>query len=236
MIPGIDFDHTSLAVHDLMDSAHELRRRLGAAPVIGEAGEQFRYLSLRVGPEGTEANLELIDPIGDDGFLSRFLAKHGEGPHHITFTVPNLRTMVQDVQSLGLTVVGENFDDPVWQEAFLVPDAVHGTVIQLAQTDKSYVSVDATAPEHWWNPLWQTPPETSATLGATHLASTDPSLSHRLFADVLGGEATDSDDGVRYVWPNGSLHVRPSDRPGLVSIDLVNGPADGMTIGSMRLG
>ena len=82
---GIDFDHTSFAVHDLMASAHELRRRVGVAPVMGEAGDLFRFLALRVGPDGTEANLELIDPIGDDGFLSRFLAAHGEGPHHITF-------------------------------------------------------------------------------------------------------------------------------------------------------
>lgn len=236
MTSGVDFDHTSFAVHDLMESAHELRRRLGAAPVQGEAGELFRYLSLRVGPDGTEANLELIDPIGDDGFLSRFLATRGEGPHHVTFTVPDLRAMVQDVRTLGLIVVGENYDDPVWQEAFLMPNAVHGTVIQLAQTDKIYLGVDSADPEHWWSPLWQTTPESSATLGATHLASTDPSLSDGLFADVLGGEAADTGDGVLYTWPNGSLHVHESGEPGLVSIDLVDGPVGGITIGPLRLG
>jgi catechol 2,3-dioxygenase-like lactoylglutathione lyase family enzyme len=53
----------------------------------------------------------LLQPVGE-GFLSRLLATRGEGPHHLTFAVPDLADTVRRVRSLGLTVTGENYDHP----------------------------------------------------------------------------------------------------------------------------
>jgi hypothetical protein len=86
----IDLDHTSFAVDDALAWARRLRRDLGATPIAGEVLPAFRYVLLYVGTVTSGARIELLDPVGD-GFLTRFLERHGTGPHHLTFTVPDLR-------------------------------------------------------------------------------------------------------------------------------------------------
>src|SRR5690349_13437614 len=114
---GVDLDHTSFAVPDALDQARQLRRTLGAVPVAGEALPEFRYLLLYVGTADEGARIELLEPVCE-GFLSRFLATHGDGPHHLTFTVPDLADAVRRVRALGLTVTGESYDHASWREAF----------------------------------------------------------------------------------------------------------------------
>lgn len=252
MGPDVDLDHTSFAVHDASAWARRLRRELGAVPVVGEALAQFRYLLLYIGTADEGARLELLEPVGD-GFLSRYLAKHGEGPHHVTFTVPDLAAAVRAVRDLGLTVVGESYENAAWQEAFVVPDAIHGIVIQLSSSDRgyplpsqlcgsnerdpaSYPTVAGATQPLWWTQLWETPVEASARLGATHLASTDLALSQRLFADVLEGQVSESEQGLRFSWANGAVQVRLRGRPGLVRMDLHGGSVSRVKIGSTLLG
>lgn len=226
----IDLDHTAFAVGDAVAWARRLRRDLGAAPVAGEAQAEFRWVQLGLGSAGG-AKLELLEPAGP-GFLTRFLDRHGEGPHHLTFTVPDLRAAVARVRDLGLAVVGEQYDDPGWQEAFVVPDAVHAVVVQLAQTDDAYLEHE----ESWWTAVRDEPAGPPATLGPTHLGSADLAATRRLFADVLEGAAREVDDGLVLTWPGGSLVVHGSGRPGVRSVSLEGGPAGGTRIGDVVLG
>lgn len=138
---GADLGHTSFAVADALAWARRLRQELGAVPIAGEALPEFRYLLLYVGTADAGARIELLEPTGD-GFLARFLAVHGEGPHHLTFAVPDLAAAVRHVRLLGLRVTGENYGHAPWREAFIVPDTIHGTVIQLAQSDLVYPAPD----------------------------------------------------------------------------------------------
>jgi catechol 2,3-dioxygenase-like lactoylglutathione lyase family enzyme len=251
---GFDLDHTSFAVHDAMDLAKRLRRELGAVPIIGEALAEFRYLLLYVGTPDEGARLELLEPAGP-GFLTRFLAASGEGPHHITFTVPDLRESVRRARSLGFTVVGENYAHPGWREAFIVPDAVHGTVIQLAQSDKAFPQAwdllasrdrdPATLPnvagatdQLWWSSLWDTdaPESGDGRLGATYLVSTDVDLSRQLFGDMLGGQMVEQDRVVEVSWPSGSVSIRGGEQPGITRMTMYGGPADDLVIGNCRIG
>jgi methylmalonyl-CoA/ethylmalonyl-CoA epimerase len=62
------------------------------------------------------------------------LAKRGEGVHHLTFLVADLRQTVDRARATGLRVVDEDYRDPVWQEAFISPRSACGALIQLAQT------------------------------------------------------------------------------------------------------
>ena len=38
--------------------------------------------------------LELLEPMGDDGPIAKFLEKRGEGVHHIAFGVENIRIAI----------------------------------------------------------------------------------------------------------------------------------------------
>ncbi len=250
--PGVDLDHTSFAVHDAMGWARLLRRRLGATPIAGETLPEFRYLLLHVGTAEEGGRLELLEPVGP-GFLTRHLSTRGEGPHHVTFTVPDLEAVVDRARALGAAVVGETYDHPPWREAFLAPDGRHGVVIQLAQSDLAYPSAQellstrdrdparfpstrgATDPL-WWTPLWDEAPRMTATLGATHLGSTDLEFSRRLFGDLLEGHVTERRGALDISWPGGSLRVHPADRPGVTGVDLRGGAGDALSIGAAWLG
>jgi catechol 2,3-dioxygenase-like lactoylglutathione lyase family enzyme len=248
----IDLDHTSFAVEDAVAWAGMLRREIGAVPVAGEVLAGFRYLLLYVGTAQSGARLELLQPTGD-GFLRRFLDKHGAGPHHLTFTVPDLRAAVADARALGATVVGEDYSHPSWREAFLVPDQTHGVVIQVAETDIVYPSpaqLTATAGRHgwsfpsaydasqpaWWEAAWDVARGPAATLGATRLGSTDLRRTRALFGGLLGADVTDRGDALELRWPSGTVVAHQADRPGVVGMDLEGGPAGGLRIGPALLG
>jgi catechol 2,3-dioxygenase-like lactoylglutathione lyase family enzyme len=246
----IDLDHTSFAVDDALAWARRLRRDLGAVPVAGEVLPEFRYLLLYVGTATSGARIELLEPAGD-GFLSRFLARHGPGPHHLTFTVPDLRAAVAAARGLGATVVGEDYRHASWREAFLVPDDRHGVVVQLAQTDFVYptpaelLATDERDPlafpssagavePHWWAPVWDTEPAGATILGATHLVSTDLAHTRDLFGGLLDAGVTEVEDGLLLTWPSGAVRVHRGDRPGVLGMDLAG--AHPVHIGDAVLG
>ncbi|MBA0050933.1 hypothetical protein E0L36_08505 [Streptomyces sp. AJS327] len=249
---GPDLDHTSFAVHDALGWARRLRRELGATPITGEVLAEFRYLLLYAGSASAGARLELMEPTGA-GFLAGYLAKRGEGPHHLTFTVPDLRAAVARARAVGADVVGESYHHPPWREAFIRPDGRHGVVVQLAQSDRAYPapgellasrdrdpetlpSVSGATEPLWWTSLWETVPGPVAELGATRLASTDPEFSRRLFGDVLGGAARAAEDHVEFAWPSGSVRVFPAERPGVRGVDLPDGRPSGPRIGPAAIG
>jgi methylmalonyl-CoA/ethylmalonyl-CoA epimerase len=125
-------DHTAVAVWSF-ESVLPFYRDLLGGEVVAERdvpASSYRFLQLRY-PNG--AQVELIAPLGESGFLHDFLAKRGEGPHHLTFIVADLKAAVAAARAAGYRVVGESYDTPHWQEAFVSPRDLHGTLVQLAQ-------------------------------------------------------------------------------------------------------
>ena len=100
------------------------------------------WLTLRY-PNGSQ--VELLEPVGTGGFLHTFLDKYGEGAHHMTFIVADVRHAVERARAAGLRVVDEDYRDPRWQEAFISPRSAFGIIIQLAQTNLT----DAHRERHW---------------------------------------------------------------------------------------
>lgn len=137
-------DHTAIAVHRIEDALPFYRDVLGGEPQeVTERPERgFRVLTLRY-PGG--GGVELIEPLGEGSFIREFLARRGEGVHHITFMVADLRAAVAEARAAGLRVVDENYDDPTWQEAFVSPRSARGTIVQLAQSTLDL----AARREHW---------------------------------------------------------------------------------------
>lgn len=129
-------DHTAIAVHSIEDALPFYRDVLGGDPqeLSHSPNNGFSALTLRY-PHG--GGIELITPLGPSGFVHDFLARRGEGVHHITFLVNDLRAAVAEAKAAGLRVVDENYERPEWQEAFISPRSANGTIVQLAQTNKN---------------------------------------------------------------------------------------------------
>ena len=132
-------DHLALATPDPNAALASLVGDLGATVLGGGDAIGFRWVQVFLGHDqapNSGMKLELITPWEPENndFLQRFIARHGEGPHHLTFKVSNLAAELSRLRDLGFEPVGVNLSNPEWREAFLLPRQSHGTVVQLAES------------------------------------------------------------------------------------------------------
>lgn len=201
----ISFDHVAIAVRHMTDPWPLFAGVLGGTYHDRGISPGFGWTQMRFARGFV---LEAIHPEQTDraDFLTRFLDRHGPGPHHLTFVVPDLDVALATARAAGLTPVGEDRSEPTWAEAFLHPDEAHGIVVQLAQ-----VSGTPTPP-----PEPEGYPETSfdnpiASLGRVVHAVADMEGALGLFRDVLGGRVMSSGaaiDGNHWVELGWSGHGR----------------------------
>jgi methylmalonyl-CoA/ethylmalonyl-CoA epimerase len=132
-VPEFRLDHVAVAVHSMKPALKLYRDALGGEYLMGgDQDDTWRWLQLRF-PGG--GKVELLEPLGE-GFLSRFLERHGEGLHHVTFKTDDIEEAIAQLESNGFELVDVNLDDPHWKEAFLRPSRAHGTLIQVAQSSE----------------------------------------------------------------------------------------------------
>jgi methylmalonyl-CoA/ethylmalonyl-CoA epimerase len=130
-MPEFRLDHVAVAVNSIKPALSLYRDALGGQYLMGgDVGDSWRWLQVRY-PGG--GKMELLEPIGD-GFLSRFLERHGEGLHHVTFKTDDIRAAIAEIEAKGFELVDVNLGNPHWQEAFVRPSKAHGTLIQIAQS------------------------------------------------------------------------------------------------------
>jgi methylmalonyl-CoA/ethylmalonyl-CoA epimerase len=132
LVGGAALDHVAVAVRDVAAAAVLYRDVLGGEFLYGsdQPEQGFRFVQYRF-PGG--GKVELVTPIGE-GFLTRFLDDRGEGMHHITLRVPDLRAQLDRLRAGGIAVVLADLDDENWKEAFIHPRDAHGVLVQLAET------------------------------------------------------------------------------------------------------
>jgi methylmalonyl-CoA/ethylmalonyl-CoA epimerase len=120
-----------VAVDDL-DSALETYERLFGAEVEHQAtiDEQgVRAASLRVG----EGRVELLEALGQDTPVGRFLAKRGPGMHHVAYEVSDLRATLAELTREGAELIDREPRAGLFglEVAFVHPDSVHGVLSEV---------------------------------------------------------------------------------------------------------
>jgi methylmalonyl-CoA/ethylmalonyl-CoA epimerase len=131
-MPEMHLDHVAVAMRSIRSALPLYRDALGGEFLMGgDVGGSWRWVQFRY-PNG--AKVELLEPLAD-GFLSRFLERHGEGLHHITFKTDDIEEAIEAVKRNGYELVDVNLENPRWKEAFLRPSKAHGTLIQIAQSE-----------------------------------------------------------------------------------------------------
>ncbi len=223
----IDLDHVALAVPDVQPHLDVVVGELGGKVRGGGTSNGFRAMQIALG----DMSIELIEPHAADrnDFMARFLARHGPGPHHLTFKVPDLAAEIERLRSLGYQPVQIDLETVFWKECFLTPDVAHGTVVQVAQSgedDPTVLEMLGGASPPWWTQWWQDPPppaDQPSRLLHVGYGSPDPAATRAFFQEALGGEP----DGSAIRWPGGGRIVveERAGRPGIDRLVLDRGPA-----------
>ncbi len=92
--------------------------------------QNFRWTIIEL---GTSCFIELIDPIGNEGFVQRFLDHRGDGVHHITIQVEDAKAMAKAFKDKGVPAFGFNENLPGWKEFFVHPKDAFGVLLQFAE-------------------------------------------------------------------------------------------------------
>lgn len=223
------FDHVALAATDVSPCLRTLVTELGGTVISGGSPGAFRALQLRLGSAEDGMTIELLEPwdTAIDDFLVRFLERHGEGPHHLTFKTDDLMHEHDRLSEMGLRPVGLQNESEVWREFFLHPSQTPGTVIQIAQLMRPEPSMAermiAPAPwsEPWWPDLARS--EAAATLERVVMGAPDPAETCRFFRDVLGGVVEEATHTVS--WGRDRVAVVPADTPSILRLDVSGVPS-----------
>lgn len=130
---GFRFHHVGIIVRNLAPAAAAYRL-LGFAPGYEEAvaAQGVRVLLLPTGQP--DQYIELFTPL-TEGRLTDFLAKRGEGMHHIAFAVDDLTAVLEELRADGVRLVDDTPRAGAhgWSVAFLHPASAHGVLIELVQ-------------------------------------------------------------------------------------------------------
>jgi len=122
-------DHVAVAVESLDDATplFELVAHDSRSPV-----EELPSQGVRVRFVGA---IELVEPLGPDTPVGRFLQKQGQGLHHIAYRVPDLPEALAKLKDEGLQLIDENprLGSRGHQVAFLHPRSTGGFLIELVQ-------------------------------------------------------------------------------------------------------
>ena len=97
--------------------------------------ESFGELDFSFAPiEGTA--LEFLQSTTDQGVISKFIQKKGQGVHHITFEVDDIQAELDRLKQNGLTLINEQPYRNAHDElvAFIHPKSTYGILIELLQT------------------------------------------------------------------------------------------------------
>jgi methylmalonyl-CoA epimerase len=126
-------DHVGIAVTDLGAARAFYERVLGLRAVHEEVipDQGVHELLFRLG----DAYVQLVAPLSPDTPVGRFLAKRGEGIHHVGYAVADVAGALEELRALGVEVVDQRpkIGSGGTIIAFVHPKAVRGVLIELVQ-------------------------------------------------------------------------------------------------------
>ncbi len=126
-------DHIGIAVADLEKAIKFYRDQLGlefkGTEVIDEQKVKVAFF-----PVG-ESKVELLEPTDPNGPVGKYIAKKGEGVHHLSFRVSNIEDKLKQLKDQGVTLIDETprYGAGGAKIAFLHPKSTGGVLVELCE-------------------------------------------------------------------------------------------------------
>jgi methylmalonyl-CoA/ethylmalonyl-CoA epimerase len=82
-----------------------------------------------------DSRIELLEPLGDNSPIEKFMAKRGEGIHHIAIAVDNIEKAIERLKAAGARMIDETPRPGAHgtKIAFVHPSANHGVLLELVE-------------------------------------------------------------------------------------------------------
>ncbi len=127
MIKGIN--HIGIVVDDVEEYAAFLKKTIGAELVETVRFEAAGQVSCLV--QFGDSKYELMAPIGDEGVVGKFLAKNGQGFHHISLLSDDFDADCAHLEEQGIKIVGKSATGGM-RYAFTHPKTSGGILYEIA--------------------------------------------------------------------------------------------------------
>ncbi len=127
-------DHIGIAVQNIREALAFFEEALDIKleRVESEEGGRTQVAFLPVGA----SDVELVEPQDAESGLAKFLAKRGEGVHHICFEVDDIEAALARLKEHGAQLIDEvpRRNAAGQRYAFIHPKSAHGVLIELYQS------------------------------------------------------------------------------------------------------
>jgi methylmalonyl-CoA/ethylmalonyl-CoA epimerase len=132
-VSALGIHHVGIAVRDLEEARERYERLFGARVEARERVEEqgVEALALLMGEDG---RVELLAPLAEDTPVGRFIARRGEGMHHLAFCVADLPAALADLRAAGATLIDEQPRSGIYGAvAFVHHESLGGVLSELVQ-------------------------------------------------------------------------------------------------------
>lgn len=131
MVNGIE--HIGIAVKSIAEANILYEKLLGIAPYKQETVESERVATsfFKTG----ESKVELLEALSAESAIAKYIEKRGEGLHHVAFSVTDIKTEMERLQTAGFQLLNaepKRGADNKWV-CFVHPKSANGVLIELCQ-------------------------------------------------------------------------------------------------------
>lgn len=126
-------DHVGVAVENLDAALSHYTNSLGMPLVhretVSEQGVEAALLDVG------DAHIELLQPLGPDTAVGKFLARRGPGLHHVAYRVTDIERTLEELARAGLRLIDERPRTGIRSSrvAFIHPASTGGVLTEITQ-------------------------------------------------------------------------------------------------------
>ncbi len=130
---GVRIHHLGIAVESLASAVPIFQKLIGSPPAQEEVvpDQKVRVVSFQRGA----SRIELLEATDAGSPIARFIAKRGQGIHHVALAVSNLPEMLRKLEDDGIRLIDRAPRSGADNEriAFIHPSSVAGVLIELVE-------------------------------------------------------------------------------------------------------
>ena len=124
-------DHLGIAVHSIAEAKKFYENVLGL-PCEGEETVESQKVKTAFFAVGG-VHIELLEPTSEESAIAKFLARNGEGIHHVAYRTDDIEGQIRQARDNGCRLVHETPVEGAGNKlvAFLHPKSTHGVLTEF---------------------------------------------------------------------------------------------------------